>query len=73
MTLFLSVSACLVGMPLGIVLALGRRSSLPVLRALCTGYIEGVRGVPLISLIFMAAVMFPLLVRKSSRLPPMLV
>ena len=41
-------------------LAFGRRSELPAIRALCVGYIELVRGVPLISLLFMASVMLPL-------------
>lgn len=40
--------------PIGLLLALGRRSSLPVLRAMCTAYIEIFRGVPLITLLFMA-------------------
>lgn len=72
LTLFLSVSACLVGMPLGIVLALGRRSSLPVLRALCTGYIEGVRGVPLITLLFFGAFVLPLVLPPQWRMDMML-
>src|SRR5207344_2760859 len=40
--------------------ALGRRSTLPVVRAICIGYIELIRGVPLISVLFMASVMLPL-------------
>jgi general L-amino acid transport system permease protein len=47
-------------LPLGIVLALGRRSNMPVIRLLCTTFIEFVRGVPLISVLFMASVMLPL-------------
>jgi general L-amino acid transport system permease protein len=46
--------------PLAILLALARRSDLPVLRAMAVGFIELVRGVPLISLLFMASVMLPL-------------
>ncbi|MBM3505752.1 MAG: amino acid ABC transporter permease [Alphaproteobacteria bacterium] len=46
--------------PLGVVLALGRRSKLPIIRAVSIGYIELVRGVPLVSLLFMASFMFPL-------------
>ena len=49
-------------MPLGIVLALGRRSSLPAVRVLSTMFIEFVRGVPLITVLFMASVMLPLFV-----------
>lgn len=59
-TVFIAVFGLAAGYPLAILLALGRRSQLPVVRVLSTAVIEGVRGVPLISLIFMAAVMFPL-------------
>ena len=47
-------------LPLGILLALGRRSKLPLLRSCCAFYIELVRGVPLISVLFVAAFLFPL-------------
>lgn len=60
LTLMLSVAGIGVAFPLGIVLALGRRSDLPAVRAICVGYIELIRGVPLISLLFMSSVMFPL-------------
>ncbi len=46
--------------PYGILLALGRRSKLPLIRGLCIGFIELIRGVPLISLLIMASVMLPL-------------
>jgi general L-amino acid transport system permease protein len=46
--------------PLGILLALGRRSKMPVVRWLSVGFIEFVRGVPLITVLFMASVMLPL-------------
>ncbi len=46
--------------PVGVVLALGRRSSMPVIRALCTAFIEIVRGIPLITVLFMASVMLPM-------------
>ncbi|MBV8030162.1 MAG: amino acid ABC transporter permease, partial [Betaproteobacteria bacterium] len=46
--------------PIAVLLALGRRSGLPAIQALCVAYIELVRGVPLISLLFMASVMVPL-------------
>ena len=46
--------------PLAILLALARRSSMPVIQGLAVGYIELMRGVPLISLLFMASVMLPL-------------
>ena len=54
---FLGISA---SYPIGIALALARRSEMPIIRALSVMYIEVIRGVPLISLLFMAAVMFPL-------------
>lgn len=47
-------------MPLGLALALGRRSKLPLVRWLSVGFIEVVRGVPLITVLFMASVMLPL-------------
>ena len=47
-------------LPGGIVLAMGRRSQLPVIRILCTGFIEVFRSVPLITILFMATTMFPL-------------
>ena len=60
LTLLLTTFGLAFAFPLAILLALGRRSDLPVIRALCVGYIELVRGVPLISLLFMASVMLPL-------------
>lgn len=60
LTLILSVVGIVCSFPLAILLALGRRSELPAVRALCVGFIEFVRGVPLISVLFMASVMFPL-------------
>ena len=46
--------------PIGILAALGRRSDLPVIKSVCVVYIELIRGVPLISVLFMASVMLPL-------------
>jgi general L-amino acid transport system permease protein len=60
LTLIISMVGMIAGFPLAVALALGRRSSLPVVRALCVGFIELVRGVPLISVLFMASVMIPL-------------
>ncbi|WP_327788619.1 amino acid ABC transporter permease [Marinimicrococcus flavescens] len=60
LTLMLAVVGFGAGFPLGVALALGRRSRLPAIRTLCTAYIELIRGVPLISLLFMASVMLPL-------------
>lgn len=60
LTLALAVLGIALAFPFSILLALGRRSELPVIRALSVGYIELVRGVPLVSVLFMASVMFPL-------------
>jgi general L-amino acid transport system permease protein len=60
LTLLLTTFGLAFAFPVGILLALGRRSDMPVIRGLCVGYIELIRGVPLISLLFMASVMLPL-------------
>ena len=60
LTLILTVIGLAVAFPLSIFLALGRRSRMPVIRILCRVYIELIRGVPLISLLFMASFMLPL-------------
>jgi general L-amino acid transport system permease protein len=66
LTLLLSVSSILLATPLGILLALGRRSRLGVVSGICTVFIEVVRGVPLISVLFMASFMIPLFFTQSS-------
>jgi general L-amino acid transport system permease protein len=47
-------------LPIGILLALGRRSHMPVIRLLCTAFIEFIRAVPLVTILFMSSVMLPL-------------
>ena len=59
-TLILATFGLAFGFPLGVLVALGRRSKLPAIRSLCVLYVELIRGVPLVSLLFMASVMFPL-------------
>lgn len=59
-TLLLSLVGIFGSFPIGILLALGRRSKLPIVRTLCVLFIELWRGVPLISVLFMASVMLPL-------------
>jgi general L-amino acid transport system permease protein len=59
-TLILATYGLLFAFPYGILLALGRRSNLPLVKGLCVGFIELIRGVPLISLLIMASVMLPL-------------
>jgi general L-amino acid transport system permease protein len=60
LTLLLAVFGLAAAYPLGVVLALGRRSRLAVIRVLSVLYIEIIRGVPLVSLLFMSAIVFPL-------------
>lgn len=59
-TMILATYGLAVAFPYGVLLALGRRSRLPLIRGLCIGFIELIRGVPLISLLIMASVMLPL-------------
>ena len=59
-TMILATYGLLFAFPFGVLLALGRRSHLPMIKGLCVGFIELIRGVPLISLLIMASVMLPL-------------
>jgi general L-amino acid transport system permease protein len=59
-TLIVSYVGMVASLPLGILLALGRRSKMPIVRTLCITFIEFWRGVPLITVLFMASVMLPL-------------
>lgn len=60
LTLVIALVGIVLSLPLGILLALGRRSNLPIIHLLCVVFIEFVRGVPLITVIFMANIMLPL-------------
>jgi general L-amino acid transport system permease protein len=60
LTIMLATLSIAFAFPLSILVALGRRSDLPAIRTLCTVYVELIRGVPLISVLFMASFMFPL-------------
>jgi general L-amino acid transport system permease protein len=60
LTILLSVVSMALAFPLAVLAALGRQSQLPAVRAVCIGYIELIRGVPLISVLFMASFLFPL-------------
>ena len=60
LTIMLSSLSMVMAFPLAIGVALGRRSKLPAIRTFCTIYVELIRGVPLISVLFMASFMFPL-------------
>ena len=59
-TLVLGCTGIALAFPIGIMLALGRRSKLPVISMMCTLFIEFIRGVPLITLLFFGMVMLPL-------------
>lgn len=72
LTLFLAVASCLLSVPLALALALARRSKLPAVSALATAYIEGLRGLPLITLLFFGAFVLPILLPAQWRLDPML-
>lgn len=65
LTLLLGSSSIVIALPLSIFLALGRRSKLPIIKLLCVMYIEFIRAVPLITLLFMATTMLPLLVSAN--------
>src|SRR4030042_1395678 len=60
LTLLLAVFGVTAAYPLGVILALGRRSKMHGVKALCILYIELIRGVPLLSLLFMSSIVFPL-------------
>lgn len=60
LTLLLSSSGIVLSFPLGVLLALGRRSDLPVIKWFCIGYIELIRGVPLVTVLYMGSLLLPL-------------
>ncbi len=60
LTLILAAVGIVVSFPLGVLLALGRRSNLPAIKWFSTAYIETVRGVPLVTILFMAQIMVPI-------------
>ncbi len=68
LTLWVSALAIVLSFPLGMLLALARRSTLPALRVLATGYIELIRGVPLITLLFMGQYILPFMLPPGSNL-----
>ncbi len=62
LTIMLATLGIVLAFPIAILVALGRRSRLPAIRSLCIVYVELIRGVPLISVLFMASFLFPLFV-----------
>ena len=67
-TLVLGCTGIALAYPIGIILALGRRSNLPVISMICTLFIEFIRGVPLITLLFFSIVMLPLFLPEGINL-----
>ena len=67
LTFLLSVGGIVLSFPFGVLLALARRSDMPAVRYLSTIYIEVVRGVPLVTILFMAAIMLPLFLPAELR------
>ena len=72
LTLMLSVFGLAAAYPLGVVLALGRQSKMPAIKSVCIVYIEMIRGVPLITLLFMSSVVFPLFLPEGMTVNPIL-
>jgi general L-amino acid transport system permease protein len=72
LTLILAVFGMLFAFPLAILLALGRRSEMPAVRALSVAYIELIRGVPLVTILFMASVMLPLFLPSGTSIDKLL-
>ncbi len=68
LTILIAIVGIVLSFPLGVLLALGRRSELPVVRILSTGYIELIRGVPLVTILFMADIILPLFLPGEWRL-----
>jgi general L-amino acid transport system permease protein len=71
-TAILAVGGIVISFPIGVLLALGRRSSLPVVSVFSTGFIELIRGVPLISILFLFSIIVPLFLPSNVRFDRML-
>ncbi len=67
-TMILAVGGIVLSFPIGVLLALGRRSSLPVVSLFSTVFIEVVRGVPLISILFLSSIILPLFLPQNIRI-----
>ena len=67
LTILMAVVSIFLSFPLGVLLALGRQSKLPVMRIFSIGYIEIIRGLPLISILFMGQIMIPLFLPDGMR------
>jgi general L-amino acid transport system permease protein len=65
-TLIISVIGITLSFPIGILLALGRQSQLPIIKTVCVCFIELIRAVPLITILFMASIMLPLFMPQGT-------
>ena len=72
LTLVLASVGMAASFPLGVVLALGRRSTMPIVRSVCVVFIEFWRGVPLITVLFMSSVMLPLFLPEGTNFDKLL-
>jgi general L-amino acid transport system permease protein len=68
LTFLLALVGIVASFPIGVLLALGRQSKLPVLKAFCVLFIELVRGVPLVTILFMASIILPLFLPEEVRI-----
>jgi general L-amino acid transport system permease protein len=68
LTILLAALSMTLAFPIAMVVALGRRSSLPAIKTFCTIYVELIRGVPLVSVLFMASFMFPLFMPQGFKI-----
>lgn len=68
LTLLLAVTGIVACFPLGVLLALGRQSSLPAIRMVSVAYIEIIRGVPLVTVLFMGSLVIPLFLPDGMRI-----
>jgi general L-amino acid transport system permease protein len=68
LTFLLALVGIVASFPIGVLLALGRQSSLPVLKGFCITFIEVVRGVPLVTILFMASIILPLFLPEGMRI-----
>jgi general L-amino acid transport system permease protein len=68
LTFLLALVGIVASFPIGVLLALGRQSSLPVVKAFCVLFIEIVRGVPLVTILFMASIILPLFLPEGVRI-----
>lgn len=73
LTIIVSTGGIVLSFPIGILMALGRRSSLPLVRVVCVGYIELIRGVPLITLLFLGRFAFAFFLPPNTRTPGVII